>query len=457
MKRLLAIHILLFVANITHAVGKNDFAYGYSLEVDGDGAIYTLHLNENIYRGLTRSDRGDLRIFNSQGATVPHYIRRIENRTRETIPDMPVSIFPLYHTLNGSQVNNKFNVHITTDEKGAIIDMNYGKGEISNRILKGYIFDVSKFEHVINELSFNWADGHPDFVAKVNLEGSSDLNTWQYLVSGNVLSNLHYGNHQLMQKKIELPGRGFKYIRMTWQGDNPIKLEKVLAHFPSGYSEEPRQWSKYHLLKRDDLHNYYFFDTKSVLPADRMKVSMLQRNTLVRVTIESARSNEGPWYMRYSGLLYDLQHGDERISLTPVKLPTVTDRFWRIQVLDKEGQLGEQPVLELGWLPEQLLFVAQGESPFTLAYGSATVMRQTAPLQQLLMNEDDLRKQGKLIKSAHLSAVVQLGDKSRLQPPRPPTDWKQYTLWFVLVLGVSLLAFMVFRLYKQMEENTQKD
>ena len=48
----------------SHAVNRNDFAYGYNLEVDGDGAIYSLYLNEEIYKGLVREDRSDLRVFN---------------------------------------------------------------------------------------------------------------------------------------------------------------------------------------------------------------------------------------------------------------------------------------------------------------------------------------------------------------------------------------------------------
>ena len=457
MKKYLIACIFFLLPYVSYAVDKKDFAYGYSLEVDGDGAIYTLNLNKEIYEGLTRADRGDLRIFNGQGASVPHYIRRMENRIKEQSPDKPLKFFPLYHEKNVTHTGNGYNVRITTNEKGAIIDMNYGKGEPSERILKGYILDASELDRAVSEIIFNWSEEQPDFVMRVNLEGSDDLNSWQRFVAGDVLSNLHYAGHTLIRKQLEFAGRKYKYLRLTWQGDAEIKLEEVIARFPASFSEEPRQWSGYQLLKRDETNGYYYFDTKSVLPADRLSVEQLQRNTLVRVSIESSRSLDGPWYTRYTGLLYDLQYGTERVSTSSIHLPVVTDRFWRIQVLDKEGSLGENPILKFGWLPEQLLFVAQGESPFTLAYGSATVERLITPLPQLLLNEDELRKQGKLIKSAQLGPSVQLGDKSKLQPPRPPIDWKQYVLWFVLLSGVAVLAVMVLRLYKQMEKHEPKE
>lgn len=457
MKKYFIAGILFSLSFVSYAVEKKDFAYGYSLEVDGDGAIYTLNLNKEIYQGLTRSDRGDLRIFNGQGSTVPHYIRRLETRVKERLPDKSLKLFPLYHEKNVTHAGDGFNVRITTNEKGAIIDMNYGKGEPSGRILKGYILDASELDQPVSEITFNWPGEQPDFVMRVDLEGSDDLKNWQRFVAGDVLSNLHYAGHTLVRNRIEFAARKYKYLRLTWQGDAEIKLEGAMARFQVNFTEQPRQWSIYQLLNRDEIHGYYYFDTKGVFPADRLAVQQLQRNTLVRVSIESSRKMDGPWYTRYSGLLYDLQYGTERVSTTSIHLPVVTDRFWRVQVLDTEGSLGSEPVLQLGWLPEQLLFVAQGESPFTLAYGSATVERMITPLPQLLLNEDELRKQGKLIKSARLGSVVQLGDKSRLQPPRPPIDWKQYVLWFVLVLGVLVLAVMVMRLYKQMEKHTSEE
>ena len=42
-------------------LSSHDFAYGIPLEVDGDGAIYSLPLPEEVYRFSTRRDLGDMR------------------------------------------------------------------------------------------------------------------------------------------------------------------------------------------------------------------------------------------------------------------------------------------------------------------------------------------------------------------------------------------------------------
>ena len=154
--------------------------------------------------------------------------------------------------------------------------------------------------------------------------------------------------------------------------------------------------------------------------------------------------------------MYDLQYGDSTLKNPDIHQSVLSHRYWRVTILNGEGKFTGDPVLKLGWIPEELLFVATGESPFTLAYGSARVGPVMAPLTQLL-SESTIKQQGHLVKPARLGATIDFGDDSRLQPPKPPVDWKRYLLWAVLVLGVAALAFMALRLYKQMEEQDSKE
>ncbi len=445
---------LFFLCMPVWAVSQHDFAYGYSLEVDGDGAIYSLYLNEDIYKGITQSDRADLRIFNSQGIAVPHYIRRNEQYThkRESVENVEPPFFPLYKDGQPAALG-KYNVHITTNDQGAIIDINYGSKDPQTRELAGYIIDVSKLEQAPDKMRLSWPAEQKGFVSALQLEKSDDLTHWQTVVSRATISDLQYGQHTLVQNEIDLSLRQTKYLRLNWQGKHPLPLDKITLAFPDTYSVEaqPRQWSEYAVQRFDEPAQTYYFDTYSLIPIDRVSIDLPQRNTLVRVHIESAASEQGPWHSRYQGLLYDLQQEGERLRNPDIYPGVNTHRYWRMRVFAEAGQLGGEPVLKLGWIPEQLLFIAQGEAPFSLAYGSGRVAQASLTLSQLI-GEQSQQQQDKLIKSARLGAKVELGDTSRLEPEKPPTDWKRYTLWGVLVLGVLLLSFMVLRLYKQMDQ-----
>ena len=454
MKTLFAMFIAsALIAPVAAAVQKNDFAFGYSLEVDGDGAIYSLYLNEDIYKGLTRSDRADIRVFNSQGISVPHYLRRKEQFTKQVqaISDVEPPIFPLYK--DGQPTTpGKYNVHITTNDQGAILDINYGKQDPQARELAGYLIDVSALEQAPNRMLLSWAPEQGDFVTALQIEQSNDLTNWQTLVTRATISDLQYGQHTLLQNQLELPIRKAKYLRLNWQGKKALLLDKVVLSFAQSYSVEPqpRQWTEVTPQRYDDKTHTYYFNSGAMLPIDRISVGLPQRNTLVRVNIESAETEQGLWYSRYHGLLYDLQQEGERLTNPDILLGVNSHRYWRIQVFAEAGQLGGDPLLKLGWIPEQLLFVAQGEAPFTLAYGSARVDAISTPLSQLLRVQTQ-QQQDKLIKLAKLGSKVELGDASRLKPAPPPRDWKRYLLWSVLVLGVVILALMALRLYKQMD------
>ena len=233
-------------------------------------------------------------------------------------------------------------------------------------------------------------------------------------------------------------------------------IDSIRFGFPETYHAQPRQWSGFTPASVDTRQQVYYFNTQTVLPIDRINLQLPERNTLVKVLLESSYSEKGPWFSRYHGLLYELQYGENTLKNPDIHQSVLSHRHWRLTILNGEGKFVGEPVLKLGWIPEELLFVATGESPFTLAYGSARVEPVDAPLAQLL-SESTIKKQGHLVKPARLGATIDLGDDSRLQPPKPPIDWKRYLLWAILVIGVAALAFMALRLYKQMEEQQAEE
>lgn len=457
MKRgLIGLMAMCLINSLAAAIEKNDFAYGYSLEVDGDGAIYSLTLPQELYQGIIRQDRGDVRVFNSRGEPVPHLIRREERKVVTTQQDVLLPHFPLYSAGAGKSVAQSVNnVRITTNEQGSVIDLNYGKGDIKTRKLIGYLLDASALEQLPNALTLVWPETQTDFVLNVHVEGSDDLNRWQSLTASATLSYLHYGNHKLVQQRITLPMRKVKYLRLTWEKDKAFTLDKVLAQFPESITAQARQWATFaEPLKSLNAQKevVYAFDTKGLLPVDRIKLALPQRNTVLQAVLESSAEKNGPWTVRYADVIYDMQIEGAELTTPDIVSGLNSHRYWQLRIVDKEASMTGLPILKLGWVPEQLLFVAQGEAPFTLAFGSAQIVAVTTPLGQLL-NQDNLANNGQLIKAAQLGSRLQLGDASKLQPAPPPLPWKKWLLWAILIVGVIILAGMALKLSKQLNKN----
>ncbi|MBF0205231.1 MAG: DUF3999 family protein [Desulfamplus sp.] len=132
--------------------------------------------------------------------------------------------------------------------------------------------------------------------------------------------------------------------------------------------------------------------------------------------------------------------------------PVTSDRFWRIKVSQDGAGLDNAvypPVLKVGFRPHEILFVARGNPPYTLAYGSVKKMQSNSKqgIPDTIfkaVNRDE-------IVDATYGAPTILGGDGALKKLPPPFPWKTWILWASLIGGVALIGFMVWSLARQMK------
>ncbi len=452
----------------TGALQASDFAYGYMLEVDGDGAIYGLSVPEDVYRNVTRADLGDVRVFNSEGRVVPMALRREPDAAAPAPETVNLPLFPLYtqdsYTQDG-QTDGAMALHITTDMQGAIIDINGPPREASTRVA-AYLLDASQLKRPVHRLRLHWSDAPASFVTEITVEGSDDLSHWHTVIGKVTLASLAFNARQLRRDEIILPAGKAKYLRIQWPaGRQGVVLDAVSAELSTPRPEAARQWLRIRGKPAampdkagasrgdgtDSAGTQYLFDSGGYFPVDRVQVVLPQRNALVNLTLASRAAVDQPWQVRFSGVVYQFRVEGVELGNPVMSIPRVSDRYWRVQ-LDSPALWSEQqtPVLLLGWRPEQLLFVASGESPFRLAYGGAGVAPDRAGARALLRilatgGHDDI------IKAAQPGGRIELGGAQRLQGPGAPWPWRQWLLWAILVLGTLAVGWMAWHLFRQLD------
>jgi len=99
----------------------DDFAYGLPINVDGRGAVYSITLPKEVYTNCTRSDLGDIRMFNANGDIVPHTIRRPKIATEKLTVTESVPFFPLYDE-EKIPAGDDLSLMITRNTDGTIIN-----------------------------------------------------------------------------------------------------------------------------------------------------------------------------------------------------------------------------------------------------------------------------------------------------------------------------------------------
>jgi hypothetical protein len=118
----------------------------------------------------------------------------------------------------------------------------------------------------------------------------------------------------------------------------------------------------------------------------------------------------------------------------------------KLEVDERGGGLGATaPSLSFAVRATQLVFLAKGAGPYTLAIGNSTVKAANLPLTTLIPNYGPTTQA--TLGSAQLAATpIIAATPSTLAEPGP--DWKRIGLWAVLLLGVVFLGWMALSLLR---------
>ncbi len=453
-KRIGGVLSLLLAGSVTAApLQMNDFAYGIPLQVDGDGAIYSLPLPAEVYRRTVRSDLGDMRVFNGLGEEVPHLLQREPTQQQLTPRRIEAKLYPL-PTQDNQPASEE--LHIVIGEEGPIIDYyggrlplpGAGEGEY-------YLLDASDVDTVVERLHLQWDKTAEPLLAEVSLDGSDDLSHWQPLLEKRTIAALSHQGIQLVQQSLELPAQQMKYYRLHWPpGSKGIALRRVELELRPAYQSLAGESQTVLPKGEASRDGNYEFSLEGHFPISAVQLVMPQRNTVVRAKLFSRADSSLPWQLRHQGLFYDLEREGHRLRNEPLKLSPLSHPLWRLEVAQSGGGLGSGvPQLEMTWHPQRLLFVARGEMPFTLAFGRQQTEAQGVAIDPLLRRIDADGARTGMIKSAAAGERFELGGTARLKPPAPPLPWQKWLLWAVLLLGVAMLALMVRTLYRQMSRD----
>jgi hypothetical protein len=436
-----------------------DFAYGMPLSLEESGAVYRLRLPIEVYQTVTRNDLSDIRVFNTTKAVVPFMLRRPELKSEKKEQATALPFFPLYRPADGS-ADESLVLHYERKKDGTLLDIrSKGVQAGQDRILSGYIINAGDYDGPMDALDLSWVAPEQNFMASVVVTHSSDLTQWKPLVQRATLAQMHYNGRQIVQKRVKLPAKPLNYIRLLWTPNaKSIKLDNVIALKLSTAQSMVREWKTIDGKpaggpdETEKEVTAFEYDSGAQLPVDRLRLRFAEKNTLLSIALFSRNDPQSPWRYLQKGIFYDLEFTHTTLLQDTLSLKQTSDRYWRLEIAKETlGDTQAVPTVALGWLPHELLFVARGQGPFMLAYGSARLdgkeRADTAanPLAQVMATDEHLD-----LKEATLQPKTTLGGPDMLTPAPPPLPWRKWLLWGVLVIGVGFIARMAYSLVKAM-------
>ena len=443
---------LAFVSMATSAVAREDYARQWPLTLgQEESGAYRVVLDEAVYRSASQPSLRDIDVFNAQGQPLPAALLSAAQPLAQPPRMLALPWFPL-PAIDPAAGGGDLRLVAERDEEGGIVRI---EAEVPARegaaLAQGqWLVDASRLREPLRALLLEWERPVQSLQARYRIEGSNDLRQWRTLNEGTTLLDLERGGERLRQGRIALDGQA-RYLRLLPLRPGPVPvLTGVTAELAPPPPEARWEWVEIAGERRSEGGRDYFeYVLPGRFPVERADVR-LPGNSALEWTLHSRERTDASWLWRAGPWMAfqvgagngEANHSEPRPLATPVR-----DRHWRLGASTPVGDA--VPVLRLGYRPEVMVFLAQGEPPYALAAGSANAARADAPIPALL---DALRRQrgaGWQPVPAYLADVPEELAGERALKPRRDIDWKSGLLWALLVGGAVLVAALGLSLLRQ--------
>ena len=450
MKALLPSILAAASLSATAAESPADFAFAVPIEGLGGNALHRVAIPQAVYESVAFPDLRDLRVFNGAGEVVPYAFRPVE-RTSEKPAPVALPIFPF----RGPRDARSDELDLSFDKSGGKVSVRLRSrvAKAGPQALLGYLIDASVLKTPLNGIEVDWGRAAADRLVSVRLEAGDDLKHWTTLAADAPLGGLSHAGRRLERKAIEYRSSKAKYLRLMWTDpEQAIELKAILGLSPEQHAQPERSWKEVVATPDAGKPGEYLADLGGRFPLDRLALRLPQENTIVPVRFLSRGKPEDRWTPVTHAVAYRLNQNGRELVNPDIAVGVNSHRYWLLRVDPAAGGIGSGSlIVRAGWTPREIVFTARGSGPFRLAFGNSKAQAGALGIEDLVPGwRTDQEPQ---MSVASTGAVQKLAGEAA---SRPRADLKKWGLWSALFAGVAVLAWMAWRLSRQMQRPDTK-
>jgi Protein of unknown function (DUF3999) len=415
-----------------------DFAYGMPIEGPNAGTAYRFTVPVEVFTKVAHEDLRDIRVFNAAGEVVPYELRQAPPKSTARPQGAALPLFPLHADARAS-LNG---VRVTIHSEGAAVDLQTGAAPPDPHVITSYVLDAREIAAPLSGLQLHWPEGAAEFSGAVRIESSDDLGSWHVVKANAPVIHLLTGGAELIQSALEFPSTRARFWRLTWVGKTaPFELTAVTAQLAVDEPVAPQSAVTVSGSPVKEREGELSFDLGAKLPVMQVDLILPQANSVLKVELLSRPRATDVWRPVGQSEFYRVSSDSSEHHNDPIRIPADYDRFWLARRIPPTAPIGVVQ-LWVAWDAMDVVFLAQGAGPFTLAYGSGSAGPASVTLDPLV--------KGVTVAQAETGPSYVLGGAERLRPPPRTLPWRMTVLWAALGLGVVLLAWMAYRLSKEL-------
>jgi hypothetical protein len=361
---------------------------------------------------------------------------------REVLPLADLPLFPV-SSLAPVASGRGSEVTVRTQD-GTLVSIRGKASAATTARAVAYLLDASAVAEPMKALVFDWEAGPGTEVVRIRIESSDDLRGWNTLASA-PLVRVENAGRVLAQPRVEFTSRKAKYLRLTW--DAPGFVLKGVRAERESKSQPPPRLVRTASASPGAKEGEFVYDLGARLPVEAFRLVPADANDVMSAAVLARNDEKEPWRPVAWAPFYRLQHEGIEQQSPPLEIGRLPARYWMARLAP--GSAGARaPQLEYRWRNAQVVFVARGEGPFSLAFGNPQATPAALPLATLIPGYE--RGIEARLPEAKVGAVVQGPPPSRWERIVGEAEPRRVALWVVLLAGVATLGVMAWRLSRQM-------
>lgn len=427
--------------------------FNHKLVLDGQaGSVLSFTLSEAVHKGLELTTFQDLCVFDADGTPVPFQLRAPQGISQRLEVEKELPYFMWQPEKPEAKTPGTMDIEINA--KGGIVRIKGQTDDLARPGPVSYLLDMQAFfDAAASPVSregqaFTAADlreravrvllgGDEPFMVSVTMKTSADLDSWVGIGKPQMLVRTRQGDVTLERDSLALPGTAKRYLLLQFaDSDIPIFSFAAKAIFdkttheiretivPGALSENKRV-AAYTLPGRFPVTAVGF----DLPQADMMAVRLMGTDT-----------PDKPYTQYASGFIYRLEKDGVTVTGEPFPV-TRSSHYWNV-VAAGDIPFAVAPGMRIYWQPRELLFLARGKGPWTLAFGRRTAV-QASDLPMLGQGDVQLARE-----------IASAPDTGTVTPPpvAKKEEGREWILWAVLILAVAFLSGVTVWLVRSMKK-----
>ncbi len=429
---------------------RDDYAWRFGLEIDSSREFQSVELPLEVYRSVSDPGLRDLGVYNAAGQAVPRIIASADAGNEAVEKELRLAPLPL--AAAPEQLHEQLQLLMQQSETGTTLRLDSqrddSRPDAGGEELSAYLVDLRELETELVALSLDWAPVPQGFIGSIKVSSSDDLQHWRQLAQATVAELEHQGA-RIEQNRVPLTGPAGNFLRISWTGmPDGWRLDTLNGISRESGPEDKRLWQELEPYQRSKDGRELLFDLDANPPIDRLNLVLEGSNVVLRARIEFRADNQQPWREAHEGVFYQIRRDDQALASTPVTAGAAAAE-WKVTI--ESGATQGAVRLQLGWRPQQLMFLAQGTPPFELVSGRALDQVEGFPQQTQLGDRSIfqiLERNGDPGIAVMGPREIRAGDASlRIEKK---TDWRTVLVWLGLSAAVLGVGWLVISLLREM-------